>query len=296
MDPKYSICMCNYNMADTLERSLTSILEQLDQRYEVLVVDDGSTDDSLDVIKNLQERYENLRLISLQRDRKRKLGFTRNISIKEAKGEYVFLNIDCDDIFGPYIDDFAKVYHQIEKCMKEEFHLKGRNINMGRRNFLLRHGPYRNIFRSEDRDMWARLASFDALVPIMHKNYVTRLPLKRGKKIIKILCESMVLLQNDVRYGSKFWVLLRALLNKNSRMPLKFQLLRAIFLLPAWLSAQFMEPISIPENMSSNSSKFVEYQKKMTGSFSEIMQRHECKPDFSQLSLGGREIFSDETA
>ena len=36
--PTYSICMCNYNMADTLERSLTSLLTQLDDEFEVVLI------------------------------------------------------------------------------------------------------------------------------------------------------------------------------------------------------------------------------------------------------------------
>ena len=42
MKPTYSVCVCNYNMAETLEVSLKSVLDQLDERYEVVVVDDGS--------------------------------------------------------------------------------------------------------------------------------------------------------------------------------------------------------------------------------------------------------------
>jgi glycosyltransferase involved in cell wall biosynthesis len=44
-------------MADTLERSLTSILDQIDDRFEVVIVDDGSADDSVNVIKGMQLRY-----------------------------------------------------------------------------------------------------------------------------------------------------------------------------------------------------------------------------------------------
>ena len=76
---KYSVCICNYNMADTLEISLSSVLNQLDDRFEVLVIDDGSTDKSVDIIRMLKLKYNNLRLICLQRDKNRKLGETRNI-------------------------------------------------------------------------------------------------------------------------------------------------------------------------------------------------------------------------
>ena len=70
---KYSVCICNYNMADTLEISLSSVLNQLDDRFEVLIIDDGSKDKSVDIIKMLKIKYNNLRLICLKRDKNRKL-------------------------------------------------------------------------------------------------------------------------------------------------------------------------------------------------------------------------------
>ena len=47
---KYSICICNYNMADTIDKALISVLDQVDERFEILVIDDGSSDDSIKVI------------------------------------------------------------------------------------------------------------------------------------------------------------------------------------------------------------------------------------------------------
>ena len=61
--PLYSVCICNYNMKDYLEKSLKSILEQLDDRYEVLVIDDGSNDGSLEVLANLEKKYQIMRFI-----------------------------------------------------------------------------------------------------------------------------------------------------------------------------------------------------------------------------------------
>ena len=146
--PTYSICICNYNMSDTLERSLSSILDQIDERYEVLLVDDGSTDCSVAIVKKLQKKYDLLRLLTLKREKNRHLGETRNISIKEAQGTYVILHIDTDDVWEPYINDFVNLFHCLEHCIKRDFLASGQQINIARRDFLLKHGPYRNIQRS----------------------------------------------------------------------------------------------------------------------------------------------------
>ena len=57
MRPIYSICMCNYNMARTLERAVSSVAEQLDDRFEIVLVDDGSSDDSVSIMHDLAARY-----------------------------------------------------------------------------------------------------------------------------------------------------------------------------------------------------------------------------------------------
>ena len=53
MDPTYSIAICNLNQAATLRESLLSILRQVTREYELVVVDDGSTDGSLDILEDL---------------------------------------------------------------------------------------------------------------------------------------------------------------------------------------------------------------------------------------------------
>ena len=186
--PIYSVCICNYNMKDYLEISLKSILDQLDDRYEVLVIDDGSNDGSLDVLANLEKKYQIMRLIPLKRDFRRKLGETRNISVKAARGKYVLLHIDSDDIWEPHIDSFARVFHEIEKRKHlDEFMLSGLQIQMANKNLLLKH-PYQNIYYTEDRILWSQLSVTDKFICIDHKNFRKRITLKNNKKkFIKIL-------------------------------------------------------------------------------------------------------------
>ena len=62
--PLYLICLCTYNMADTLEEALRSVLDQTDSSYEIVVVDDGSTDSSSAILKCLSEEFPRLRFIS----------------------------------------------------------------------------------------------------------------------------------------------------------------------------------------------------------------------------------------
>lgn len=146
MSVKYSICICNYNMSDTLDQSLRSVLNQVDQNYEVLVVDDGSNDASLEVMKKLQTEYPSLRTISLERDPERRLGLTRNISIREAKGEWCIFHIDTDDLIGPHISEFmngVEILHDAGGRIDKVY--AGQQIHAARRSFLISIGPFNNL-------------------------------------------------------------------------------------------------------------------------------------------------------
>ncbi len=188
MKPTYSVCVCNYNMAETLEVSLKSVLDQLDERYEVVVVDDGSKDSSVEILENLSTLYENLRYIPLARDYRRKLGDTRNLSIEAARGKYVILHIDADDKWEPYIDSFIRVFHELSKRLDfENFVLSGSQIHMAPRDLLLKN-KYPNVYYTEDRILCHNLAAKGAFISIKHKLFRTRIPIKtRKKKLIKVI-------------------------------------------------------------------------------------------------------------
>lgn len=167
---EYSIAICNYNMAKTVEESLRSILDQLNDSFEVVVVDDGSDDGSLDILRQLEDEYATLRIESLAYDESRNLGGTRNRSFRESRGKYVMESLDTDDRYSRGILDFVEIYHQIEAQVNFEFYLKGRSINMAPRDLLLRF-PYRNFARGQDRDLWRRLFANDAIIWLEHEPF-----------------------------------------------------------------------------------------------------------------------------
>ena len=237
--PLYSVCICNYNMKEYLEISLKSILEQLDERYEVLVIDDGSNDGSLEVLANLEKKYKIMRLIPLLRDYRRKLGETRNISVKAARGKYVLLHIDSDDIWGPYIDSFVRVFHEIEKRKYlDEFMLSGLQIQMAHRNLILKQ-PYQNIYYTEDRILWSQLSVIDKLICIDHNNFRSRITLKNNKrKIIKILKSQFSQMFVSFSYSSNIFITIKQYLDKIfflKKYSLSIRFLKFIFLAPAAL-------------------------------------------------------------
>lgn len=289
-NPKYSICMCNYNMEDTLERSLSSILEQLTDDFEVLVVDDGSTDGSLNVLMALQERYPLLRVIKLDRDRNRKLGLTRNVSIEQARGKYVLPQLDCDDVYESCIQDFVKIYHMLEGCIDGPFYLKGLKINMGSRDHLLGYGPYRNIYRGEDRDLWVRLAARGEYFPLRHKPFHRRLSRRKKGNLTRIMFNQWDQIVNTFRAGAEIsFFLKRNAKNVFFNPKDKLSGVNLIIAFPAWVVAKKKGSMEIPSLPSGE--KFGDYRNRMEKTASEWLSEYGKNVDLSELSPKGKILF-----
>ena len=290
-NPKYSVCMINYNMEDTLEQSLESLLSQLDDNFEVVLIDDGSSDGSVSVIKKLQSKYTALKLYEYPRDPKRNMGATRNISIEKASGEYVLLHLDCDDVFGPYIKDFILIFHKIEEAVKKNILLSGMHINMGRRDFLLSKGPYRNIFYTEDRDMWNRLAAEDAYQPIKHVDFVQRLPRKTSRKYWRAFTYTWKIMCNDFTGGTSLKQYLRYEYQKRHKFSMRLRLYRALIMIPCYLVTRFRSPLP-GQGGNLSHEEFSKYREKKLGTYSQIMKRAGQETSLQFLRSEARDIFA----
>lgn len=160
---KYSVAICNYNMVDTIDIMLESILDQTDDRFEVVVVDGGSSDGSQKILKDLSEKYKRLRVDLQEPDPDRHLGADRNRSFELAKGDYILESFDCDNRYYNIIEDLTKIYHEIESNVDTPFLLSAMGVNMAPRDLVLQI-PYRNLGGAEDRDWFRRLTAKDAVV------------------------------------------------------------------------------------------------------------------------------------
>ncbi len=84
-----------FNGASTLREAIDSALAQTYPTFEVLVIDDGSTDDSADIVRS----YDDRRLRMVQQDNGG-LNSARNTGIREARSDFIGL-LDADDIWEP---------------------------------------------------------------------------------------------------------------------------------------------------------------------------------------------------
>lgn len=94
--PKYSIIIPTYNRASVLDRAIDSVLDQTYGDFEIIVVDDGSTDNT----KQLVREYEDIRIRYLAHDENLGQNVARNTGIEAANGSLISY-LDSDDVFTP---------------------------------------------------------------------------------------------------------------------------------------------------------------------------------------------------
>jgi|SRR5579872_1008020 len=123
--PKYSICITHYNYASTLRNSLESILNQINSDFEVVVVDNMSTDGSEFILNEFVNKKE-IKLIRAKCSR----GRGRQIAFENSSGEYIIANLDMDDIFKPRLGELLKRYHDVAdgKLLWAESRMKGKGF------------------------------------------------------------------------------------------------------------------------------------------------------------------------
>lgn len=96
-NPVISVIMATYNRARYLSRSIPSFLNQTYKNSELIVVDDGSDDNTFEVVKAYMNGHDHIRYL---KHTNRKLSLSKNAGIKAAIGKYIAF-LDSDDEYKP---------------------------------------------------------------------------------------------------------------------------------------------------------------------------------------------------
>ena len=112
--PQISVIVPVYNTEKYLDKCINSILIQKMQDFEIIIVNDGSTDDSESIIKKYKTKYSTQ--IKFYNKPNGGLSDARNFGVKKATGEYLCF-IDSDD----YIDE--KLFSNLEKYISQHVDL-----------------------------------------------------------------------------------------------------------------------------------------------------------------------------
>ena len=93
---KISIYMPNHNYSMYIEEAIQSVIDQTIDDWELIIIDDGSTDDSLEILK----KYKSHPSITVIEQENKGLNITNNVALRLARGKYI-VRLDADD----YLDE-----------------------------------------------------------------------------------------------------------------------------------------------------------------------------------------------
>lgn len=113
-DIKTSVIIPVYNVKDYLTACVESVLSQTQREKEIILVDDGSTDGSDQIIQYYEEHYPFVKAIYQENQ---KLGAARNAGLQIASGQYIYF-LDADDHIT---DDLLEKCYQIAKARDLDF-------------------------------------------------------------------------------------------------------------------------------------------------------------------------------
>lgn len=185
--PFFSVVINTYNSAKTIEKTLRSVFTQTFTNYEVIVVDDHSTDNTINVITKIGAMFHReINIIELNKNQG--IAKSRNMGIDQSKGEYIAF-LDGDDLWKK-----NKLMVQYDELKKNSFtadwvfsnydvidsgynYLGERKRNSGVYGFnaivkrgnpvgmltvvikskVLKKNKFRNV-KHEDYDLWIRLS------------------------------------------------------------------------------------------------------------------------------------------
>lgn len=97
--PLVSVVIPLYNAENYIEETLLSIADQTYSNYEVIVVDNASTDSSLDIVNKVAKKFNNMTIITCSSNSGGPAN-PRNLGIQAANGKYVAF-LDSDDVWYP---------------------------------------------------------------------------------------------------------------------------------------------------------------------------------------------------
>jgi glycosyltransferase involved in cell wall biosynthesis len=109
-DILFSIVIPTYNRGHLIDETIKSVLKQTYQNYEIIIVDDGSTDNTQQLINTFSDKR-----IKYYKKNNEERSIARNFGLNKAKGNYVYL-LDSDDII--YSHHLKTAFEFINKSNK----------------------------------------------------------------------------------------------------------------------------------------------------------------------------------
>jgi glycosyltransferase involved in cell wall biosynthesis len=192
-----------YNIENYLDDCIKSILMQSHIHYEIILVNDGSTDNSLNICLDYQKQYTFIKVIDKSNEG---VAIARNEGLKIATGEYICF-IDSDDF---YLNDFA--YDFLQKCHDNKLDII--------------RGLY-NIYDDEDKRIIENLQNINYFnIPLSGREFLVNSIQNNTNEVVpwlgffkrSFINDNAILFPNRIAYEEDQLFFLQALLSNECRI------------------------------------------------------------------------------
>lgn len=174
--PEISVILPTYNRAQYLSDCIDSVINQTFDSWELLVVDDGSQDNTFEIVDTYLDKYMNIRYL---KHKNRKQALARNLGIQASLGDYITF-IDSDDSYKvnhlesrltymqehPDVDLIEGGYFSDKDYFVVDYYSPEKKINMrecvvggtlfGKRKVFFELNGFNDLPVFEDTDLWLR--------------------------------------------------------------------------------------------------------------------------------------------
>ena len=154
---KVSVVIPVYNTADFVSECLDSVLHQSLKEIEIIVVDDCSTDNSLDLLKMYEAQDSRVSIV--QHATNKGLPETRNSGVQRARGEFV-IHVDSDDFWRDQTM-LEQLYELAEVRQSDVIKFTGHDYTDGQLGSSLSHVvPVQNTVLEDEKSLWNFRSTF----------------------------------------------------------------------------------------------------------------------------------------
>lgn len=212
--PKVSVIIPVYNVEQYLEQCLQSIINQTLSDIEIICVDDGSTDNSLNILKEYAQKDSRIKVLQQQNQY---AGVARNNGLDTATGDYVYF-LDSDDYIMK--DCLEKMYEQITKTGSDictikyfEYDEKTKKFRKMKKAFDIRLLKGKKVFSCLDigKNIF-RAINFSASLKLYKKEFLDKTnlkfqPVKTTNDVF--FCCAALLVAEKITYCNKYLMVYR---------------------------------------------------------------------------------------
>ena len=176
-----SIIIPVYNVEDYLHYAIESLEKQTYKNFEIILVNDGSTDDSGKLCDEYSEKYSNVRVFHKENGG---LSDARNFGVQQAKGEFITF-LDPDDYLEVYSLELLAGIQEMYDCDIVSTRVKATELYNVYSNHYLTEENFKNVVIM-DRDVFLEEAFYDKVATVsacgkLYRKSILEIPFPKGR-------------------------------------------------------------------------------------------------------------------